>query len=69
MKWLREVHKLSVRPRYDEVEDGKEHLYYVWFFDILSMNPYKTLVEPGQGYSTYEEACEAAIKYCLEKLI
>ena len=69
MKWLREVHKLSVRPRYDEVEDEKEHLYYVWFFDILSMNPYKTLVEPVQGYSTYEEACEAAIKYCLKNLI
>ena len=69
MKWLREVHKLSVRPRYDEVEDEKEHLYYVWFFDILSMNPYKTLVEPVQGYSTYEEAAEAAIKYCLENLI
>jgi len=69
MKWLREVHKLSVRTRYDEVEDEKEHLYYVWFFDILSMNPYKTLVEPVQGYSTYEEACESAIKYCLKKLI
>ena len=69
MKWLREVHNLSVRPRYDEVEDEKEHLYYVWFFDILSMNPYKTLVEPIHGYSTYEEACEAGIKYCLEKLI
>ena len=69
IKWLREVHKLSVRPRYDEVEDEKEHLYYVWFFDILSMNPYKKLVEPVQGYSTYEEACEAAIKHCLENLI
>ena len=69
MKWLRKVHNLSVRPRYDEVEDGEKHLYYVWFFDILSMNPYKTLVEPVQGYSTYEEACEAAIKYCLKHLI
>ena len=69
MKWLRKEHKLSVRPRYDEVEDEKEHLYYVWFFDILSMNPYKTLVEPVQGYSTYEEAAEASIKYCLENLI
>lgn len=69
MKWLREVHELSLRPRYDEVEDEKERLWYVWFFDILSMNPYKTLVEPEQGYSTYEQACEAAIKYCLEYLI
>ena len=69
MKWLRKEHNLSVRPRYDEVEDEKEHLYYVWFFDILSMNPYKTLVEPTQGYFTYEEACEAAIKHCLENLI
>jgi hypothetical protein len=69
MKWLRETHNISVRPRYDEVEDEKERIYYVWFFDILSMNPYKTLVEPEQGYSSYEEACEAAIKYCLTNLI
>lgn len=69
MKWLREVHNISVRPRYDEVEDEEERLWYVWFFDILSMKPYKTLVEIEQGYSTYEEACEAAIKYCLEHLI
>ena len=69
MKWLREVHELSVRPRYDEVEDEKGHLYYAWFFDILSMDPYKILAKPVQGYYTYEEACEAAIKYCLEHLI
>ena len=69
MKWLREVYKLSVRPRYDEVEDEKEHLHYAWFFDILSMNPYKTLVEPTQGYFSYEEACDMAIRYCLEHLI
>lgn len=25
--------------------------------------------EPSIAYSTYEEACEEAIKYCLEKLI
>ena len=69
MKWLRETHNISVRARYDEVEDEKERIYCAWFFDILSMNPYKTLVEPEQGYSSYEEACEAAIKYCLENLI
>ena len=69
MKWLREVCKLSVVLKYDEVEDEKEHLYYVWFFYILSMNPYTTILEPVQGYSTYEEACEAGIKYCLEHLI
>jgi len=69
MKWLREVYNLSVRPRYEEVEDEKELLHNLWFFDILSMNPYKMLIEPKQGYDTYEEAAENAIKYCLEKLI
>ena len=69
MKWLREVHKLQVSPRYDEVEDEKERLHYVWFFDILSMSPYKMLSESEHGYNTYEEACEVAIKYCLENLI
>lgn len=69
MKWLREVYNLSIRPRYEEVEDEKELLHYLWFFDILSMNPYKMLVEPKQGYDTYEEAAENAIKYCLKNLI
>lgn len=69
MKWLREVYNLSIRPRYEEVEDKKEVLHHLWFFDILSMNPYKMLIEPKQGYDTYEEAAENAIKYCLENII
>lgn len=69
MAWLREVHNLSPRPRYEEVEDEKELLHYLWFFDILSMKPYKMLIEPKQGYDTYEKAAEEAIKYCLEHLI
>ena len=68
MKWLREAHNISVRPIYDEVDDG-EQLCYVWFYDILQMKPYKELAEVKQGYDSYEEACEAAIKYCLENLI
>ena len=69
MRWLRKVYKISIRPRYDEVEDENEHIHYVWFYDILSMKPYKILKEIEQGYNTYENACESAIKYCLENLI
>ena len=29
----------------------------------------KTLYENGSEFKSYEEACEAAIKYCLENLI
>lgn len=64
-KWLRERHQIFI---------GIQRCKFKFFFTIESMN------EPSENeYSlghfkeferkTYEEACEAAIKYCLEKLI
>lgn len=70
MKWLREVHHKHCCISYDI---GLE-----WFFQIVDL---KEIVEYDYpetkyyhaenetGFNTYEEACEAAIKYCLEHLI
>ena len=67
MKWLREVHNLFI-----QVWILSEQGY--WFnIDKLSDNyNHKGLYSTGLEdiyYPTYEEACEAAIKYCLENLI
>lgn len=65
MKWLREVHKLSIEPYYNEV--------LTWVVDIkyigkhTDTREFETVRE--NWYKTYEQACEAAIKYCLENLI
>lgn len=59
MKWLREVHKLYMYAAHDGMEN-------TWFARVY--NDYKTLFDVD-NYSTYEEACEAGIKYCLQNLI
>lgn len=72
MKWLRKVHKLyvSVIPavlnwEHQDIQDG-------WACEVthLSDLSYDGDYEFFQKkYQTYESACEAAIRYCLENLI
>lgn len=70
MKWLREIYKLEVGSTYDYDKDS-------WWGNINPMfeetdensdNYQKALRFDYQGKS-YEQAAEAAIKYCLENLI
>lgn len=65
MKWLREVHKLSIEPYYSEV--------LTWVVDIKHIDKHTSLSEfeavRDKNYDSYEKACEATIKYCLENLI
>ena len=70
MKWLREVYKFEVRSAYDYDKES-------WWGNINPMFEetdensgiyQKVLGFDYQGKS-YEEACEAAIKYSLENLI
>jgi len=66
MKWLREVHNiyLWVQPhQYDYVEDKASKFVFCLYQGDNYDEPCK------EDYLTYEEACEAAIKYCLENLI
>lgn len=67
MKWLREVHKISVEVYAccDKKKDGK-----IWAYSICNIyDADKSLAPASQYHSTYEEAVEAAIKYSLENLI
>lgn len=64
MKWLREVHSLEIYPYHDFTEDNDS-----WWFEIIRFNSSYAEHESDSIYHTYEEACEDAIKYCLENLI
>ena len=59
MKWLREVHKLYMYTAFAGMEE-------VWFSRIYNKDKH---LKDLDDFNTYEEACEAAIKYCLENLI
>lgn len=64
MKWLREVHKLI-----PIILDGGNSY---WFrIDKDNKDNWKSTIywEDVKSFPTYEETCEASIKYCLENLI
>ena len=62
MKWLREEHNLWIDI--DPLTGNK------WTWSIWLMNdPTQKMGESLEIISNYNEACEAAIKYCLEILI
>jgi len=68
MKWLREKHNLVVEPFI------QEDVKYVWYIHrIETMFNKKYLVfcwaSKNTKYERYEEACEAAIGYCLKHII
>ena len=70
MKWLREVHKLFIQIRIiPHTTITIEQKYYLFTIhkDRRTLAFRKDF--PIECYFTYEEACEAAIKYCLENLI
>ena len=64
MKWLREVHKIAINIGWSDVFEEN----YQWWCIILNQNTGEILRE-SEYHKTYEEACEMAIKYCLENLI
>ena len=61
MKWLREVHGLIISIEFQIICPT-----WKWRIYIKSSNDKHT---DFQHYNKYEEAVEAAIKYCLENLI
>lgn len=64
MKWLREVHNIVINIGWGEVFEDK----FQWWCIILSLKDGSILRE-SEYYATYEDAVEAALKYCLENLI
>ena len=64
MKWLRKKHILIVLDVENFYMDGSvaSWIYHIWCDDNIEESH-------SASFKTYEEACEAAIKYCLENLI
>ena len=84
MKWLREVHDIHIDTHLSFSEDPINYppSYYVYILDSKSgnsiinpaaridgLNPLTNANNVPRDFNTYEQACEAAIKYCLENLI
>ena len=70
MKWLREVHHLYIQVMLDSWACGGHMGYYVVIQNTTS--DFEMMLQDALDdvfYDTYEEACEAAIKYCLDNLI
>lgn len=70
MKWLREVHHYYIQVMLDSWACGGHMGYYV----VLQRtdNDFEMMLSDAVDevfYQTYDEACEAGIKYCLENLI
>lgn len=64
MKWLREVYNIHITVLLLEKEEGD------YGYTIEDINDRKYLgTSKNNSYETHKEACEAAIKYCLENLI
>lgn len=65
-KWLREVHHLEIYLEHDAIQEDNN-----WWYQIGKYTKGFIHIEheSGSDYTTYEEACETAIQYCLEKLI
>ncbi len=61
MKWLRENHNIQI------VISPYNTLNKTWSY-YISKN-FESLTQCFYAFKTYEEACEAGIKYCLENLI
>ena len=63
MKWLREIHRKYIDIRYNN--QNEEYRFIV--FTMVKDKPIDFI--HSEYHSTYEEAVEAALKYCLTKLI
>ena len=63
MKWLREVHNCPIEILWHWNADSQCSEWY--FVHHMELKPLPQI----QYYNTYEEACEDAIKYCIERLI
>ena len=66
MKWLREKYSLEIYPYHDSLKSP-----FKWWFEIIKYPNTVDEYESGKDeeFDTYEQAVEAAIKYCLENLV
>ena len=65
MKWLRDIHNLHIA-----VIVAYHHIPRRYEAHIMKLeNIDDFILHPQVDFDSYEDACEAAIKYCLENLI
>ena len=79
MKWLREKHNIHIAINICYTENPKlfKPDYYVYVYSTVTGEPLIKEICPlvqdnsltPKGFTSYEEACEEAIRYCLENLI
>ena len=80
MKWLREVHNIFITIEIKGCSRKEDFIYFKWsiakyntdMIDRIDNNltsPQDYWIAPLEEKETYERTCEAAIKYCLEKLV
>lgn len=67
MKWLREVHRIDIEVRTHYLNYLKPNDTRFYSGKILKGS--EDVIHTIYSKDTYEEVCEAAIKYCLENLI
>ena len=68
MRWLREVYKIFIKINIVPYTTITMEQHYYFFTIYRERKPvYGHMID--YYYSTYEEAVEAALKYCLENLI
>lgn len=76
MKWLEEMHSLIITIYSiniaEPLDKEEPHRFTNFYFNIATTT--KSFQKDIKGYhrtayATYEEACEEAIRYCLEKMI
>lgn len=67
-KWLREVHNINIEVFVIKNYDKKicEYMYTIMDLNFPSSDDG---IDCCNKHKTYEQACEEAIKYCLENLI
>ena len=70
MKWLREVHNIGIFPSTYTITNSKgskeEHVYGSAIVNLITFD---LMCDDIMPRNSYEEACEASIKYSLENLI
>ena len=62
MKWLREIHQLHIGILVAYNYFPRRYRYHIMHTENVETYSQK-------DFDTYEQACESAIKYCLENLI
>ena len=65
MKWLRKIHEIFIRPNTSFLYPIRYYCEIFCYGDNLKTQQDVTT----ENFESPEEACEAAIKYCLENLI